>query len=114
LNADVCALPFANDSFDAVYCAHMIYHIDSVEAQDAALTETNEGCQAWRNPCSGNRQSSSAAISVSARKTTRGGHSCPQPVYQSSKAQTFASVPAHDNWQDQEETRRERKGENRR
>jgi ubiquinone/menaquinone biosynthesis C-methylase UbiE len=39
LNADVCALPFANDSFDAVYCAHMIYHIDSVEAQDAALTE---------------------------------------------------------------------------
>jgi ubiquinone/menaquinone biosynthesis C-methylase UbiE len=39
LNADVCALPFASDSFDAVYCAHMIYHIDSVEAQDAALTE---------------------------------------------------------------------------
>jgi len=24
LNADVCALPFANDSFDAVYCAQML------------------------------------------------------------------------------------------
>jgi ubiquinone/menaquinone biosynthesis C-methylase UbiE len=34
LNADVCALPFANDSFDAVYCAHMMYRIDSVGSQN--------------------------------------------------------------------------------
>ena len=35
--ADVCALPFKDGTFDAVYCAHMLYHIDSVKAQDAAL-----------------------------------------------------------------------------
>jgi len=37
--ADVCALPFDAGAFDAVYCAHMIYHIDDAAAQDAALAE---------------------------------------------------------------------------
>jgi ubiquinone/menaquinone biosynthesis C-methylase UbiE len=37
--ADVCALPFNDEAFDAVYCAHMIYHIDDTAAQDAALAE---------------------------------------------------------------------------
>jgi ubiquinone/menaquinone biosynthesis C-methylase UbiE len=37
--ADVCALPFENESFDAVYSAHMIYHIDDRGAQAAALRE---------------------------------------------------------------------------
>ncbi len=37
--ADVCALPFEDESFDAVYSAHMIYHIDDRAAQRAALDE---------------------------------------------------------------------------
>ena len=37
--ADVCALPFEDESFDAVYSAHMIYHIDDRGAQEAALRE---------------------------------------------------------------------------
>jgi SAM-dependent methyltransferase len=37
--ADVCALPFSDGAFDAVYCAHMIYHIDNAASQDAALAE---------------------------------------------------------------------------
>ena len=39
MNADACALPFADETFDAVYSAHMIYHIDNIKAQEAALTE---------------------------------------------------------------------------
>lgn len=39
LNADVCALPFDDGAFDAVYSAHMIYHIDDAVAQDAAIAE---------------------------------------------------------------------------
>ena len=37
--ADVCALPFNDGAFDAVYCANMIYHIDDAASQDAALAE---------------------------------------------------------------------------
>lgn len=37
--ADVCALPFSDGAFDAVYCANMIYHIDDAASQDAALAE---------------------------------------------------------------------------
>jgi len=37
--ADVCALPFDDGSFDAVYCAHMIYHIEKPAAQEAAVAE---------------------------------------------------------------------------
>lgn len=37
--ADVCALPFATGTFDAVYCAHMIYHIADPLAQEAAIAE---------------------------------------------------------------------------
>lgn len=37
--ADVCALPFKDGEFDAVYCAHMIYHIGDPAAQDAAISE---------------------------------------------------------------------------
>lgn len=37
--ADVCALPFADATFDAVYCAHMIYHIEDPAAQEKALNE---------------------------------------------------------------------------
>jgi ubiquinone/menaquinone biosynthesis C-methylase UbiE len=37
--ADVCALPFADGSFDAVYSAHMVYHIEDTKAQSAALQE---------------------------------------------------------------------------
>ncbi len=39
MTADVCNLPFPDASFDAVYCAHMIYHIDSDVAQAAAISE---------------------------------------------------------------------------
>jgi SAM-dependent methyltransferase len=38
-NADVCALPFNDGAFDAVYCANMIYHIDDAASQDVALAE---------------------------------------------------------------------------
>lgn len=37
--ADVCALPFADGTFDAVYCAHMVYHIEDPAAQEVALSE---------------------------------------------------------------------------
>lgn len=37
--ADTCALPFDDASFDAVYSAHMIYHIDDPQAQAQALAE---------------------------------------------------------------------------
>jgi ubiquinone/menaquinone biosynthesis C-methylase UbiE len=37
--ADVCALPFQDGAFDAVYCAHMIYHIDDPAAQEEAIAE---------------------------------------------------------------------------
>jgi ubiquinone/menaquinone biosynthesis C-methylase UbiE len=37
--ADVCALPFNDGEFDAVYSANMIYHIDDAAAQDTALAE---------------------------------------------------------------------------
>jgi len=37
--ADVCALPFDDGAFDAVYCANMIYHIDDAASQDAAFAE---------------------------------------------------------------------------
>ena len=37
--ADVCQLPFATGSFDAVYSAHMLYHIPDPEAQRMALRE---------------------------------------------------------------------------
>jgi SAM-dependent methyltransferase len=39
LVADVCALPFADGSFDAVYCAHMIYHIEDPAGQAKAIDE---------------------------------------------------------------------------
>jgi ubiquinone/menaquinone biosynthesis C-methylase UbiE len=39
VKADVCALPFADETFDAAYSAHMIYHIDNIQAQEAALSE---------------------------------------------------------------------------
>lgn len=37
--ADVCNLPFEDGRFDAVYSAHMIYHIEDPEAQRVALSE---------------------------------------------------------------------------
>ncbi len=37
--ADITALPFPDASFDAVYSAHVLYHIDSREGQSAALAE---------------------------------------------------------------------------
>jgi len=37
--ADACDLPFGDGSFDAVYSAHMIYHIEDPRAQEAALAE---------------------------------------------------------------------------
>jgi ubiquinone/menaquinone biosynthesis C-methylase UbiE len=37
--ADLCALPFYDGAFDAVYCAHTIYHIVDPSAQETALAE---------------------------------------------------------------------------
>jgi SAM-dependent methyltransferase len=37
--ADICALPFGEAAFDAVYCAHVIYHIENPAGQDAAIAE---------------------------------------------------------------------------
>lgn len=37
--ADCCALPFNDGAFDAVVSQHMIYHIDSASAQEAAIAE---------------------------------------------------------------------------
>ncbi len=39
VQADACALPFQDASFDAVFSAHMIYHIDNATAQAQALRE---------------------------------------------------------------------------
>lgn len=37
--ADACDLPFEDASFDVVYSAHMLYHIEDAEAQRRALQE---------------------------------------------------------------------------
>ena len=37
--ADICQLPFADREFDAVYSTHVLYHIDTPEAQAKALVE---------------------------------------------------------------------------
>jgi ubiquinone/menaquinone biosynthesis C-methylase UbiE len=39
VEADITNLPFEDDTFDAVYSAHAIYHIDTVDGQAAALRE---------------------------------------------------------------------------
>lgn len=39
VEADAVNLPFDDESFDAVYSAHMIYHIDNAKAQAASLSE---------------------------------------------------------------------------
>lgn len=39
VNTDICNLPFADASFDAVYSAHAIYHIPTEAGQDAAFCE---------------------------------------------------------------------------
>ena len=37
--ADICRLPFSDGEFDAVYSSHVLYHIDNVAGQAAALEE---------------------------------------------------------------------------
>ncbi len=37
--ADICELPFHAGVFDAVYCAHVMYHIENPAGQDAAIAE---------------------------------------------------------------------------
>ena len=37
--ADLCDLPFADGAFDAVYSAHVVYHIDTAVSQEAAIRE---------------------------------------------------------------------------
>lgn len=37
--ADICALPFDDGAYDAVYSAHVIYHIEDAAAQKRALAE---------------------------------------------------------------------------
>jgi ubiquinone/menaquinone biosynthesis C-methylase UbiE len=39
VEADITNLPFEDDTFDVVYSAHAIYHIDTVDSQAAALSE---------------------------------------------------------------------------
>lgn len=39
LKGDICALPFDDGAFDAVFSSHVIYHIDDATAQNAALDE---------------------------------------------------------------------------
>ena len=36
---DICKLPFADSSFDAVFSAHVLYHIPSAPSQAAAIAE---------------------------------------------------------------------------
>lgn len=38
-NGDICHLQFADGEFDAVYCGHVLYHIDNIASQAAALQE---------------------------------------------------------------------------
>src|SRR6185437_10902632 len=37
--ADICKLPFGDNSFDAIYSAHVLYHIPSKPSQAAAIAE---------------------------------------------------------------------------
>ena len=37
--ADLCALPFGDNTFDAAYCAHVMYHITEPAAQEKAFRE---------------------------------------------------------------------------
>lgn len=39
VGADMCRLPFADESFDAAYSANAVYHIDSAAAQAKAFAE---------------------------------------------------------------------------
>jgi len=39
VEADVCSIPFADGSFDAVYSANMVFHIQDPEGQAAAFRE---------------------------------------------------------------------------
>ncbi len=39
LTADICRLPFKEASFDAIYSAHVLYHIANPKSQEAALQE---------------------------------------------------------------------------
>jgi SAM-dependent methyltransferase len=39
VEADITDLPFGDGAFDVVYSAHAIYHIDTVDGQEAALRE---------------------------------------------------------------------------
>jgi SAM-dependent methyltransferase len=39
--ADICRLPFSDGQFDAVYSAHVLYHIDDPEAQAKALEQVS-------------------------------------------------------------------------
>ena len=39
VEADITDLPFADGAFDAVYSAHVIYHIDKADGQSAAFRE---------------------------------------------------------------------------
>ena len=39
IEADITNLPFEDGAFDVVYSAHAIYHIDTVEGQEAAFRE---------------------------------------------------------------------------
>jgi len=45
VQADITQLPFEDGTFDAVYCAHVLYHIDTPEGHRAAL---REGCRVVR------------------------------------------------------------------
>ena len=39
VEADMCSIPLPDGAFDAVYCAHALYHIADEQAQEAALRE---------------------------------------------------------------------------
>jgi SAM-dependent methyltransferase len=40
VEADICNIPLPDGAFDALYCAHALYHIADPHAQEAALRET--------------------------------------------------------------------------